>query len=841
MNATNAALQKSIQRLSTGLRINSAADDAAGLAISEKMRAQIRGLDRAVANAQDGISMIQTAEGAMNESHSILQRMRELSVQAANDTLTMNDRQFIQLEVEQLKEELDRIATTTQFNKKKLLDGSADVLWSTDLHGIGVFVNGNTVSTDQFGQKSLMEGNFKIEATVVRAGQNQVLKSNILTVATGDGLAAANVGALLSNITNFIDNNGVNMLRDPQTLTISVEGGGAVSVEIYAGDTVGSMGEKLNAALAAASEGVAVPQNVGAQYVSDGGALGGIAADGALIQGMATNWLWGAVKRAYDAYGFEPPAGKTLTINIVDDLGAASAFGGGEFGKDGYINISRSALLDASGKPKDEDAFEITLAHEMTHVLFATYGGNLANEVFNNEWLSEGLAEYTAGAPWRVTTANTSDVIAAAKTLLASPSTAPITLPDINAGYAAAYLLVRYLDEQSIAGGGDGIGSIKGNTGFLGEFVTNPATATLDSAIAAAGGGTLSGFNDFKTAIDTDTAISSETFSAFVAGVALEFQTTDDGAIGGFYASGGPYMSYADVVKGNNTFNLQPILADYGWTVKWPTEIKSGSGNKSALAVSATRAGTLQAVDGTLLLHSNIAGLAGRVSISGDEDFIKALAFTEVQEARDTLYEVSVTDVHTAELLKARVKISGGTMYGVLHENLDVRFTNNFGLDLGADNLRSDGYGSYEFLENERNKFVVHIASNPIMLQIGANEGENMFVSFGDIGSAALGVDKLSVRDRELAARAVTIADNAIKKISTKRARLGAYQNRLEHTITNLTTSSANTTAAESRIRDADVAKEMISFTRLNILSQAANSMLGQANQMPQGVLTLLR
>lgn len=103
LSNTNTALQKSINKLSTGLRINSAADDAAGLAISEKMRAQVNGLDKAVANAQDGISMIQTAEGALNETHSILQRMRELSVQAANDTLTSNDRQYIQLEVDQLR------------------------------------------------------------------------------------------------------------------------------------------------------------------------------------------------------------------------------------------------------------------------------------------------------------------------------------------------------------------------------------------------------------------------------------------------------------------------------------------------------------------------------------------------------------------------------------------------------------------------------------------------------------------------------------------------------------------------------------------------------------------
>jgi flagellin len=122
INANSAA--KSMNKLSTGLRINSAGDDAAGLAISEKMRGQIRGLDQASANSQDGISMIQTAEGALNETHSILQRMRELAVQGSTDTNTSTDRGNIQDEVDQLGKEIDRIANQTQFNTKNLLDGS---------------------------------------------------------------------------------------------------------------------------------------------------------------------------------------------------------------------------------------------------------------------------------------------------------------------------------------------------------------------------------------------------------------------------------------------------------------------------------------------------------------------------------------------------------------------------------------------------------------------------------------------------------------------------------------------------------------------------------------------
>src|SRR6056297_1056119 len=119
-------LSKSLSRLSSGKRINGAADDAAGLAISEKMGSQTRGLAQAQRNAQDGISMIQTAEGALKESHSILQRMRELSVQSANDTNTEADRGEIQKEVDQLAAELTRIGETTEFNTQKLLDGTLD-------------------------------------------------------------------------------------------------------------------------------------------------------------------------------------------------------------------------------------------------------------------------------------------------------------------------------------------------------------------------------------------------------------------------------------------------------------------------------------------------------------------------------------------------------------------------------------------------------------------------------------------------------------------------------------------------------------------------------------------
>jgi len=124
LGVTTSQQAKSTEKLSSGYKINRAADDAAGLAISEKMRSQVRGLDRASTNAQDGISVVQTAEGALNEVHSMLQRMNELATQAANDTNTTQDRSQIQLEINQLTSEINRVSSTTQFNTMNLLDGS---------------------------------------------------------------------------------------------------------------------------------------------------------------------------------------------------------------------------------------------------------------------------------------------------------------------------------------------------------------------------------------------------------------------------------------------------------------------------------------------------------------------------------------------------------------------------------------------------------------------------------------------------------------------------------------------------------------------------------------------
>jgi flagellin len=153
LGITSGAQAKSTEKLSSGYRINRAADDAAGLAISEKMRSQVRGLNRASTNAQDGISAVQTAEGALNEVHSILQRMNELATQAANDTNTSIDRNSIKDEINELASEINRISSTTQFNTMNLLDGSFNSknLQVGALSGQKIELNIDSMSTSGLG------------------------------------------------------------------------------------------------------------------------------------------------------------------------------------------------------------------------------------------------------------------------------------------------------------------------------------------------------------------------------------------------------------------------------------------------------------------------------------------------------------------------------------------------------------------------------------------------------------------------------------------------------------------------------------------------------------------
>ena len=171
LGITTSGLQKSTEKLSSGYKINRAADDAAGLSISEKMRNQIRGLNKASDNAQDGISLVQTAEGALNEVHSMLQRMSELSVQAANGTNDTTDRSSINDEIQQLKTEIQRVGSTTQFNKMNILDGTFST-GANKLLQVGANAN-QTIQIDIDALQSVVGSSLKVDLKTVTATNAQ--------------------------------------------------------------------------------------------------------------------------------------------------------------------------------------------------------------------------------------------------------------------------------------------------------------------------------------------------------------------------------------------------------------------------------------------------------------------------------------------------------------------------------------------------------------------------------------------------------------------------------------------------------------------------------------------
>ena len=232
VNNANNNLTKTIKALSTGLRINSASDDASGLAVSEKLRAQISGLNKAATNAQDAISMLQTAEGAMGSMTSMVQRIRELAVQAGDPAYTSNDRAMLQLEVDQLKQEIDRVSTSTEFNTKKLLNGDAAALWSASNGNIEAIVKG-----------AAAEGNYKVSYDL-DPGRNAVYKSNIMRL--GEGEMSYDINTNGTSITKFDNIQG--MLRGSD-MTIKVKGTAATTASaVFTGGTGGMNSAAMTAA-----------------------------------------------------------------------------------------------------------------------------------------------------------------------------------------------------------------------------------------------------------------------------------------------------------------------------------------------------------------------------------------------------------------------------------------------------------------------------------------------------------------------------------------------------------------------------------------------------------------
>lgn len=918
VNSTSNALQKSIQKLSSGLRINSASDDAAGLAISEKMRAQVNGLNQALSNTQDGVSMIQTAEGALNETHSILQHMRELAVQAANDTLTQQDRSYIQAEIDQLNEEITRIGNTTQFNKKKLLNGDAAVLWSSSDSDTKAIVNGGLREIDQFGQKKSIEGNYKI---TVRAdpGQGEVQKSDIMKIKhdnvvlnkiigseygvedmTVDNVPAGNYrltynsspsngdkivasygigGTTHTNQTTF--NDGGSAVTPVTKITVSTDDG----VEIWStsGDDIFGTGESgANFALQTGyfdgTNGSAVQDDASGNHnyagVKDeiiaaakdkGITLSGDFANGFTVTNVGDTKAPG-IKITYEGG------------SAVADVSPKSAVGGDTPGAvdptadvfvlaAGDVGVNASVLFEV----KDIDAVNKTVTLKATANKLSQTGVS-STSVQDDIILSLDSTGASRGA---VDLDKLLDLSSSGSTY------ANIDLKD-EAGFNTIQKGAKFVWSVTPAddNGGDPIaidlearldsGSDESWDG--GPFQGNKITYQLDTDKVAGSEIDMKNFflNEKTGAVETGT-ITLKTSSNFTTAGALS-----KAANGGEVLASGDVAYIGKVATGDTKLrDLDKFWNSEGtFLLDDPKTITLSQGNGKTASVTLYANDTLddvakkfndaiandlgqgkyvndsskfttfvsggskesESVGGTFVIRSVIPGADGEITLSGDEAVINAFSLNTIQDSKETTYSVDVSDAHSGAVIAQGVKVTGNVAHGVISPNVDVEFSSLGGVNATwNDKLKKFDYSS------TAQDSILHLADNTTVFQIGANEGEDMGINIGDMRAHSLGTDKVNVMSHDRAARSITLIDNAIDKVSTQRAKLGAYQNRLEYTANNLTTASENMTSAESRIRDADMAKEMMEFSKLNIMLQAGNSMLSQANQLPQNVLSLIR
>lgn len=869
LNATNNALQKSIRTLSTGLRINSAADDAAGLAISEKMRSQINGLNMAVRNAQDGISMLQTAEGALSEVHSILQRMRELSVQAANDTLTQQDRQYIQLEIDQLKSEIDRTSTATQFNKKRLLDGSSAGLWSSNDLATKAYIRGSLRQIDRFGQKAAFEGNYKIQINA-NPGQAEAMKTDVFKIkhknvvmgvslndqagvsalrvdnlpagsytvktaaaAAGSGVEVTGKYGFPEKYHKLVTTTGALAADVGKKFKISVGSGAPVEITVPTPAAANpSAAEIANAIRAAGIAGLSVNETGGnITLISTKGeikiedvdlvtAVGTVFPNQNSTEETATfsdllntpiddNKLENNASILYEVLSVNAQS-KSVTLkataNILRPDGTVTTK------VDDNIVLTEGGAVDLSEKlglgAKDSGAFKLELKAGMTGLF--SVGSKFVHNVTKKATGADARTVEISGTQTQSWPFKWGD---------------NVTDKPLKFGLDASKVTEKELHFRSF------YLNSKNGTVYEGDIVlkTNATKMTADKTLAT-----------FE--------------AAYIGQVAKKDVHLRD--LDKFWDSQGRFLltdpQTINIAQGDGkntsitlyaTDTLAELRSKLNGAIANGLEQARFAVSHANSFVTFVEEGTkqeygLETVPGTFIIRSMVAGAAGRLSFSGDEDLIKALSLNVVQEAKENSFTASIYDAHNGATVVNNVTVSGNQLIGVIHPNVDVEFDPMANIRVEwNENLRN-----FELKKiNTPYETILHLVDNSTVFQVGANEGEDVAIDIGNMSADALGVTRVIVTDRVSAARAISILDNAIAKVSTQRAKIGAFQNSLEHTVTNLTTTGTNLTAAESRIRDADMSLEMLNFTKLQILSQSGTAMLAQANQLPQTVLSLIR
>ena len=877
-------LSNSIEKLSSGLRINRAADDAAGLTISEKLKTQIRGIARAQQNVQDGISLIQTAEGALNETHAMLQRMRELAIQSGNDTLTSTDRLEIQKEIAQLKEDIDRIANDTEYNTKKLLDGTGTAAISTsdpaNLTGIAC----GTVLTFSDFSVTVMVKQEVIPGIGYKSydGVAEVQRSAIFTTVDGE---IASSSTTLQSIANFYDAEGNFILDLPQTLYLqgdNHQGTCTVSKDL----TLAQLTERIEMMATADQldkglhfEGSTAKlelsgDNNGQITVVSGrtGEVGRINFTGSedLVKALGFEDVIKAEDPVYSVavtnLGVEYGARKTLTTQVAGNRASGLIEGIDLFyeppqsakvtTQESYVGVTiknditfdiNDSLDTAFGGlgtagvtitvPAGDYSME-QVAEMVNAQIIDAYGGNtpLMSCSINDHYAIQFTSTNTGSAGW-VSIQNTTP--AGTNELGITNGTYHGTGGG-SASYVADLANNGLIQDWNYSGGNDvvfDINDMHGNTVNItlnqdyslltAQDIANDINAQIGANTVDAAG------NPASMSVKAEVINGVLSFRSTETGYNSGFELVDGGNLNKLQMSAGQYYNGVDGNVANQDFAYTQSASSYGFTVAGTSPnddlvftIADLDGTAMQITIPAAAAGyEIDPVTG---------GLNGAVS-SGDS-FVPA---TEIVAEINKQANAASCKIHAEfDTLSKRIKlvsdVTGKEGKIVITDNSQPPSQNNLRTVFDVEQATyMNGIG--------QTAYTMHVKDTSITLQIGPNEGATATCNITRMDVRALGVEDLDLTTRESANRAIGIVDNALQIVSSERAKLGAIQNRMEYTSNSLAVASENMTNAQSRIADVDMASEVIEMTSAQILQQASNAMVAQANTSAQTVLRLLQ
>lgn len=845
LTSSQADQNQAMERLSTGKRINSASDDAAGLSISNRMTSQINGLDQAVRNANDGISLIQTAEGALDESTNILQRMRELSVQSANGTYDSGNRGTINAEAQQLIQELDRNAETTSFNGQNVLDGSLGTvslqvgseanqtiefsIGAMDSKSLGLGstsadISGGAMSSSNF---SFSDGDVKINGTSIGSYDSstdsmQDLLDNISSI---EGVEASGFNAVEGS--QVANSNG---LESGKTFVLTlggVDGGSDTTYTISGSDSTTS------------AQGVADAINN-----QTGGAItAAIGDDGKMSLSNST--------------------GGTITVsNGTFDQSTVTGITGGTYqGSIALTSTNGEAISVTAGSTEGKTALA-NMGFREVNDDGAVQGGGLS-ATNQNAQLKAGDLTINGVAIAATDSAHTS----------LNDKVNNINAASSDTGVHATAVATESFD-MDLSGTVNQL-SLDGSTTLSGSIEVNGATVSAGASMSDfatninnAGVGVEAYVDDSgDLQLTSDSAITLTQSGSASAATAATYTVTGAGSLAASSDTFSITMpgGTGQAVDLSSASDINDVVDAINTAVG--SNVAAANGSDIDITAGTAGAGTISFTQNGSEVGSGVAGTdatAGGVSPASFTDIDGNAVASATPNAAVTASSLGNTGSISLNGTNVNIDLSSNTSVvnsindasgttGVtasIDDNgqLNLKSNSNINIALGDTN----GGATAEALG-------LDIAGESVQagIQLESTNGQAISVEVTSNGATATGllnmntdlsgtvtgnsVSSLDLSTAAGAQSAIGTIDNALDTINGTRGDLGAVNNRLDFTINNLSNISENVTSAKSRIEDADYAEESANLSRAQVLQQAGTAMLAQANSAPQNVLSLLQ